>query len=52
MDKPLLRNNERKADKPVVHLDIRDILLQCGITMPHCLQSEADGAKDRKDKSL
>ncbi|MBE0342048.1 hypothetical protein E4V51_13915 [Paenibacillus sp. 28ISP30-2] len=51
MDNPLLRNNERKVDKPVVHLDIRDILLQCGITMPHCLQSEADGTKGRKDKS-
>ncbi|MGW8957570.1 hypothetical protein [Paenibacillus sp. NPDC055715] len=52
MDSPLLRNNARKADKPVVHLEIRDILLQCGITMPQCLQSEAGGTKGRKDKNV
>ncbi|MDQ0493956.1 hypothetical protein QOZ95_002119 [Paenibacillus brasilensis] len=49
---PLLRNNARRADKPVIHLDIRDILLQCGITMPECLESDPAKTKYRKDKRV
>ncbi|MGQ3477949.1 MULTISPECIES: hypothetical protein [Paenibacillus] len=48
VNSPLLRNNARKADKAAIHLDIRDILLQCGITTPEWLESDADETKCRE----
>ncbi|WP_084011538.1 hypothetical protein [Paenibacillus kribbensis] len=52
VDSPLLRNNTRRAGKSIVHLDIRDILLQCGITMPEWIESDPDKTKCRKDKRV
>ncbi|MEC0180260.1 hypothetical protein P4H61_01935 [Paenibacillus peoriae] len=52
VDSHHLRNNTRRVDKPVIHLDIRDILLQCGITMPEWLESDANITKYRKDKHV
>ncbi|AJW69164.1 hypothetical protein PPE_05410 [Paenibacillus polymyxa E681] len=52
MNNPLFRNNIQKADKAAIHLDIRDILLQCGFTMPEWLENDADGTTYRKDKRV
>ncbi|ASR48671.1 hypothetical protein B4V02_19225 [Paenibacillus kribbensis] len=52
VDSPLLRNNARRAGKSVIRLDIRDILLQCGITMPEWIESDLDKTKCRKDKHV
>ncbi|MBO3283610.1 hypothetical protein ACYCS5_21010 [Paenibacillus sp. SEL3] len=49
---PLFQNNVQKAGKAAIHLDIRDILLQCGFTMPEWLESDADGTTYRKDKRV
>ncbi|AHM64859.1 hypothetical protein J2W97_002103 [Paenibacillus jamilae] len=49
---PLLRDNARKAGKAAIHLDIRNILLQCGITTPEWLEGDADRTKCQKDKRV
>ncbi|MCP3808775.1 hypothetical protein NLX78_16170 [Paenibacillus sp. Lou8.1] len=52
VNNPLFQNNARKVDKAAIDLDIRDILLQCGFTMPEWLENDADGATYRKDKRV
>ncbi|KZE81504.1 hypothetical protein AV545_08410 [Paenibacillus jamilae] len=49
---PLIRNNARKAGKAAIHLDIRHILLQCGITTPEWLNDDVDDIKRWKDKRM
>ncbi|MFS8213217.1 hypothetical protein [Paenibacillus sp. S29] len=52
VNNPLFQNNVRKVDKAAIDLDIRDILLQCGLTMPEWLENDADGTTYRKDKRV
>ncbi|KAF6618359.1 hypothetical protein HFE03_03940 [Paenibacillus sp. EKM102P] len=49
---PLIQNNARKAGKAAIHLDIRNILLQCGITTPEWLNGDVDDIKCREDKRM
>ncbi|WDM23171.1 hypothetical protein [Paenibacillus polymyxa] len=52
VNNPLFQNNARKGDKAAIDLDIRDILLQCGFTMPEWLENDAVGTTYRKDKRV
>ncbi|MDY8045981.1 hypothetical protein ACYCSE_15150 [Paenibacillus sp. SEL1] len=52
VNNPLFQNNARKVDKAAIDLDIRDILLQCGFTMPEWLENDAEGTTYRKDKRV
>ncbi|WP_311081889.1 hypothetical protein [Paenibacillus polymyxa] len=52
VNNPLFQNNVRKVDKAAIDLDIRDILLQCGFTMPEWLENDTDRTTYRKDKRV